>query len=200
MVSLYYIGLPKVTVNPLSQCVEVTQPVKLTTTISGVGKENFSYQWRHNGEDINGETSNALTIDSVTDDKVGTYDCVVMNEFGNCVTSNACQLCKYTMSEAGFNVHLCYLGTIPFIHTHPCNQTVSITTESFSLNCKAMEGKSYYWEKHNGSIPSGATGMNTDTLTIIKITPEDSGNYRCVVSNDNGKVYSVWAVVTVSGK
>ena len=94
---------------------------------------------------------------------------------------------------------LCYIGTTPFIYTHPSNQIVSITIQSFSLTCKAIGGTSYYWEKHNGSIPSGATGINTDTLTIINISPEDSGNYRCVVSNDNGKVYSVWAVVTVNG-
>ena len=82
------------TVDPAIQIVEVTKPVKFTTTVSGVGKENFSYQWRCNGEDINGGISNTLTIDSVADDKVGTYECVVKNEFENCVTSNACQLCE----------------------------------------------------------------------------------------------------------
>ena len=79
---------------PPSQSVEVTQPVKFTTTVSGVGKENFSYQWRHNGEDNNGKTSNTLTIDSVTKDDGGTYECVAMNEYGDCVTSNISELSK----------------------------------------------------------------------------------------------------------
>jgi len=83
-----------VTVCPPSQNVEVTQPVKFTTTVNGVGKENFSYQWRHNGEDINGATSNTLTIDSVTNDDGGTYECVVKNEYGNYVTSNISELSK----------------------------------------------------------------------------------------------------------
>ena len=80
--------------NPAIQSVEVTQPAKFTTTVSGVGKENFTYQWRHNGEDINGETSNTLTIDSVTKDDGGTYECVVKNGYGDCVTSNISELSK----------------------------------------------------------------------------------------------------------
>ena len=77
-----------------SESVEVTQPVKFTTTVSGAGKENFSYQWRHNGEDINGETSNTLTIDSVTKDDGGTYECVIKNEYGDSITSNFSELSK----------------------------------------------------------------------------------------------------------
>jgi len=81
-------------VDPPSQSVEVTQSVTFTTTVSGVGKENFSYQWRHNGEDIIGETSNTLTIDNVTKDDGGTYECVVKNEYEDCVTSNIFELSK----------------------------------------------------------------------------------------------------------
>ena len=85
-------GLPEVIVDTPRQSVEVTQPIHFTTTVSGVGKENFSYQWRHNGQDINGEISATLTIDSVTKDHGGSYECVVQNEFGDCVTSNASML------------------------------------------------------------------------------------------------------------
>jgi len=81
-------------VNPHSQSVEVTRTVKFTTTVSGVGKENFSYQWRHNGEDINGETNNTLTIDNVAKNDGGTYECVVKNEYGDSVTSNISELSK----------------------------------------------------------------------------------------------------------
>ena len=95
MRTLWYTGLPEATVYPPSQIVEVTQPVKFTATVSGVGKENFSYQWRHNGEDINGETSNTLTIDSVTKDNGGTYECVVKNEYGDHFTSNISELSMY---------------------------------------------------------------------------------------------------------
>ena len=80
--------------DPASQSVEVTDTVKFSTTVSSVGKKKFSYQWRHNGEEIIGETSYTLTIDSVTKDDGGTYECVATNEHGNCVTSNVSELSK----------------------------------------------------------------------------------------------------------
>ena len=83
-----------VTVDPPSQSVEVTDTVKFTTTVNGVGKENFSYQWRFNKEDIDGETSSTLTIVSVTDDHGGNYECVVRNMFGDDATSNSSELSK----------------------------------------------------------------------------------------------------------
>ena len=81
------------TVDPPSQSVEVTDTAKFTTTVSGAGKENFSFQWRLNGVDINGETSNTLTIDSVTKDHRGNYECVVKNNYGDSATSTASVLC-----------------------------------------------------------------------------------------------------------
>ena len=87
--NFWYTGLPVVTVDPPSQSVEVTETVKFTTTVYGVGKENFSYQWRHGGKDVDGETSSTLTIDSVMEDHSGTYECVVNNEYGDYGEFNA---------------------------------------------------------------------------------------------------------------
>jgi len=83
-----------VTLDPPSQSVEVTDTVKFTSKVSGIGKENFSYQWRHNKEDIDGETSSTLTINCVTEDHGGNYECVVRNEYGVSVTSKAAELSK----------------------------------------------------------------------------------------------------------
>ena len=79
------------TVNPPSQSVEATHSVTFTATVDGVGEENY-YQWRHNGGFINGETSKTLTIESVTEDDVGKYDCLVNNEFEDCVISPPSEL------------------------------------------------------------------------------------------------------------
>ena len=84
---LWLTGLPELTIDPLSQSAELTCSAMFTAIVSGVGKENFSYQWKHNGEDINGETKNKLTIDGVSKDHSGTYECVVMNEYGDSSTS-----------------------------------------------------------------------------------------------------------------
>jgi len=59
-----------------------------TTTVSGVGVENFMYQWRHNGANITGETGSTLMITNVMESDSGNYECVVTNEYGDSNTSD----------------------------------------------------------------------------------------------------------------
>ena len=93
------------------------------------------------------------------------------------------------------------IETKPKITTHPRSEVVTISsaTDHLSLTCEAIEATSYYWERQDGSIPSVATGVNTKTLTIINLSPDDAANYRCVVSNDSDVGFSTYAVITVRG-
>jgi len=77
--------------------------------------------------------------------------------------------------------------------------TISSDTDHLSLTCKAIGATSYYWERQDDSIPSGATGVYTDTLTIFNLTPENAGNYWCIVSNDSEVDYSNNAEITMFG-
>ena len=79
---------------------------------------------------------------------------------------------------------------------------ISLLTNNYnySLTCVADGATLYNWERQSGSIPSGATGVNTNTLTIINLTPEDTGNYRCVATNASGSSPSNYATLTVNGK
>jgi len=81
------------------------------------------------------------------------------------------------------------------------NTTVTLVndTTSVSLTCEADGATSYNWERQSGSIPSGATRVNTNILTFINITPEDAGNYRCVAINGSGSIKSNYAALTVIG-
>ena len=72
-------------------------------------------------------------------------------------------------------------------------------TTSVSLNCEADGAISHYWERQSGSIPSGAIGVNTSTLTIIDLFPGDSDNYRCVATNASGSSKSNYATLRVNG-
>jgi len=59
-----------------------------TTTVSGVGVENFMYQWRHNETNITGETGDTLMVTNVIESNSGYYECIVTNEYGDSGTSN----------------------------------------------------------------------------------------------------------------
>ena len=73
---------------PSSQSVEVTHTVMFTATVSGVGVENFMYQWRHNGTNITGETRDTLMITNVMESDSGDYECIATNEYGDSDTSD----------------------------------------------------------------------------------------------------------------
>ena len=71
------------TVLPFNQSVEIKHTAIFSTTVSGVGVENFVYQWRHNGTNITGENSNTLIIINVAPSDTGDYECIVTNEYGD---------------------------------------------------------------------------------------------------------------------
>ena len=75
------------TVMPSSQSVEVTHNATFTTMVTGVGSNSFTYQWRHNGTIISGETGDTLVITNVTESNSGNYDCIVDNQLGDTNTS-----------------------------------------------------------------------------------------------------------------
>ena len=72
-------------------------------------------------------------------------------------------------------------------------------TASIVLACEAEGATTYSWEKQSGSIPSGAIGTNTSTLTINDLQPEDAGNYRCVATNASGSSDSDYAKLRING-
>ena len=82
-------GLPVVTVVPLNQIREVTFNVTFTTTVTGVGSDNFTYQWRHNGTSISGETEDTLILTNLTPVDAGVYNCTVTNQYGDINSSVA---------------------------------------------------------------------------------------------------------------
>ena len=58
----------------------------------------------------------------------------------------------------------------------------------------------YKWIKKNDVLPLRAQGVNTSQLTIVNLTPEDSGDYQCAMSNSTGTISSNFSTVNVIGK
>ena len=82
------------------------------------------------------------------------------------------------------------------------NTTINLVNvnTNVSLTCEADGTSSYNWERQNDVIPSDSTGVNTYTLTLINLQPEDAGNYRCVATNASGSSESNYASLIIDGK
>ena len=82
----------------------------------------------------------------------------------------------------------------PLIHLQTINQTSSMKCISDA------KGVNYTWEKRYSTLPSRAQGVNTSNMIIVNIKPEDSGEYRCIISNSIGRLFSKYESLTVKGK
>jgi len=84
---------------PSSQSVEVTHTATFTTMVTGVGSESFTYQWRHNGTIISGETGDTLMITNVIESDSGEYECTVNNGLGDTGTTNVVLMVTSTLQQ-----------------------------------------------------------------------------------------------------
>ncbi len=113
-----------------SQAVCEGSPATFTVTAQ---EQRLSYQWKKNGVDIAGATSNTYTIPRTVTADAGTYTVVVSGTCTPAVTSTASVL---TINEQ------------PEIITGPANQTVCAgQSVTFTVNAGVTTGVSYQWRK-----------------------------------------------------
>ena len=90
----------------------------------------------------------------------------------------------------------------PTVQMSPDN-LITLTVNNFrlSLKCDIPNGNDfeYRWEKENGKNISRSQGINSRNLIITDLKPEDSGEYRCIVSNSTGVISSDYSLLTVKG-
>ena len=73
-------GPQQVTVTPNPAVVALTQSLTLTCQADGFPKPTLS--WRINGNIVNGDVKNTLTIANAAVKDAGNYTCVARNDFG----------------------------------------------------------------------------------------------------------------------
>ena len=136
--------------------------------LTGGGPGN-TFQWSFNGNTLENETSENLTLTNVTAmDDGGMYTCTVNN-------------------TAGSDSYSTYLFISPMITASPTDLKVTNNTPmvSFSCDATAFPAPQFEWFREGGSLPDTAVGANTRTLTISLVAFGDEGVYYCrATSND----------------
>ena len=69
---------------------------------------------------------------------------------------------------------------------------------TLTCNASGADNLKYQWMRmENKTIPSTATGVNSNSLIIPSIRVDDSGQYKCVVSSGDVDVMSKYGMVSV---
>ena len=83
------------------------------------------------------------------------------------------------------------------------NTTVNLLVKNYNLSMECLPPDTdleYQWHKKNSSLPSSAVGGNTPYMTIYRLTPEDSGEYQCLLTNASGTIASEFVTLQINGK
>src|ERR1035441_4225277 len=167
---------PVITVQPLSQTVQILGSVTFTVTASS--GTTMSYQWSKNSATIAGATLSSYTIATVQTTDAGTYSVKVTNAKGSVMSSGA----TLTVLAA------------PTITTQPVSQAATQgLSASLSVTVSGAVPLSYQWQLSGTSL----TDATNAALVLTNLQTTDAGSYTVVVTNAWGSVTSAVAALTV---
>lgn len=153
-------------------------------TFTVVAANAVSYQWRKDGNDIGGETSDSYTIAAASSGDAGTYDVVIQGACGTSMSDPA----DLTVS------------TGPIITASPSAQNAK--TGDFvklSVTATTLGNPSYQWRRDTVALTDGGnvSGANTAMLTLNPIALADGGTYDVVITDACGTNTSDGALLGV---
>jgi len=91
---------PSILTHPVSQSAAIGGSVTFSVTASGTAP--LTYQWRKNGQPINGATNATFTLTNAQNTDAGSYDVIVTNSVDS-VTSNAATLTVVAVTNITWN-------------------------------------------------------------------------------------------------
>lgn len=166
---------PIVTAQPKGDTVCAGNGFTLTAAATGT---NVRYQWLKGTTPIPSATSASYVVANSTTVDGGTYTVQVSNDCGNILSQTATVV----------------VNSLAEISQQPASVSVGRGDEvRFSVVAVGAGQMTYQWYKGDNAI-AGATQA---TYTITSAQPEDSGNYKCVVTSTCGTVTSDVATAVV---
>ena len=167
---------PGIATQPVGQTVEKGRSAVFTVEVTGTAP--FTYQWQHDGVEINGATDETLTIDSVEAPDDGDYAVIVQSAYG-----------AVASESASLNVLL------PLeISVQPNDTHVAIAT-TLNMSVVASGSGPYAYQWYYGS--KKIDGATESVLELAGMTRANSGSYHVKVSNSIEAVASRDAEVIV---
>ena len=172
---------PAIATQPMAQTVTEGQTATFAVTVTGTAP---SFQWKKNGTNIPGATSNTYTTNTtVIGDNNAQFSVLVTNSAGTATSSNA----MLTVSAR---------PVAPSINTQPAAQSVTAgQTASFSVAATGTAPLTYQWKKNGSNISGAITSAYTTPATAIG---DNNAVFAVDVSNSAGTVTSITAALTVT--
>ena len=170
--------IPVFTTQPISQTKAVGEALTLSATANGGGAASVSYQWKKDGVDIAGATSDTFALASVTQADAGNYTVVATNTAGSTTSSTA------ILSVS--------VGAVaPAVLTQPVGAGIAVGGgHVFTVIANGTAPLVYNWEKSNDGTVFSAIGGDSSQLTISNATSADAGRYRVTITNAQGSTTS----------
>ena len=167
---------PVILSGPAKQTVVASEEARFEVMAEGPGV--LEYQWRWNGEGLEGETNASLRLMKVRPEQAGFYSVVVYNG-GGAVVSGEAELVVLIPAR---------------ITQQPQSRGVRPgASATFSVTAVSTTPIRYQWRR-NGQELTGATGSS---LTITNAQVVDEGVYSVVVRDGVGAVESEGAGLTI---
>ncbi|XP_065904077.1 hemicentin-1-like [Dysidea avara] len=132
----------------------------------------------------NNVTNSTLTILNVSSKDSGMY---------------YCEAWANKKASQSRSAHLLYSGVaiIPSVLSTSL-VILKMNDTKLSLNCIPNERDFIYtWERKDSDLPSRAEGVHAAHMTVANLIPEDSGEYRCLMSNSTGTLKSKYFKVAI---
>jgi len=167
---------PSLTTQPTNQI--VVQGSNAPLSVVAAGTVPLGYQWRFNGTNVSGATTNAYAVTNAQSTNAGSYTVVVTNGAG-----------AATSAVATLTVNI-----PPSFTMQPNSQTVTQGVNvALTAAATGTAPLSYQW-RFKGTNIAGAT---TNSYTRNNVQVSDAGDYSVVVTNVAGSVTSSNATLTV---